>query len=100
MPPDTGRIYEAMRRTSISSMGGTTVLRLWIRIPEMLVGSDAAVALAAGAQQEASLIVRGMVGTNHPSLIVKRIADEVDGINAVELLDGHGNGFLAYNDWP
>lgn len=84
-----------MRREAISTMTGTHVLRLWIRIPEMFVGSDVAVAFAAAVQQNASLIARSMVDVNSPSLIVKRIADEVDDINAVELLDGHGNGFLA-----
>lgn len=32
--------------------------------------------------------------------LVHMIADQVEGCAAVEVLDEHGNGSVAYNDWP
>lgn len=97
---DRGRIYEGMRRSEIPGRYFAYVLRLWIRLPEAYIGSDMATAVLVAAQQEAAAIARELVDKCHSSLIAKKIADEVDGINAVELLDGQGNGYLAYNDWP
>lgn len=97
---ERGRIYEGMRRSEIPGKYFTYVLRLWVRLPEAYIGSDMATAVLVGAQMEAASIVREKVDRVHSSLIVQQIADEVEGVNAVELLDGQGNGYLAYNDWP
>lgn len=100
MPLDTGRIYEGMRRVTFPTMKGVHTLRLWIRLPESYLGSDAAIAILGTVQIQATEIVKVMIEDTHLSLIVQKIADEVEGVNAVELIDGLGNGFLAYNDWP
>jgi len=89
-----------MRRVEVPGNYFTYVLRLWIRLPEAYVGSDMAMVVLATAQLQATLILKETIDLVRPDVIVKQIADQVENVNAVELLDSMGNGFLAYNDWP
>lgn len=87
------RVYETMRRAEILATAEPRytrfVLRLWIDGHDPAYADHAlSVAVDLATQQES------------PYLAAQVIADHVLYLNAVEVVDGQGNGALVYPEWP
>ena len=84
------RVYELMRRVEV----GPLTIRMWIEAdgvcPECEERAD-----------ELALCARTLADEDdHPSLLAEKLADTLQGLNAVEVLDESGDGGLVYPDWP
>jgi hypothetical protein len=85
------RVYELMRRVSVGSL----TIRLWIDADEGLceqceeLADELALCAATLADEE-----------DEPMVLAEKLANTLRNLNAVEVLDGNGNGGLVYPDWP
>lgn len=78
------KVYEHMRRVQV----GPFAVRLWIRgwepeMSELILGKA----------------VEAVGGCDRAETACER-AGRIEGVNAVEVLDGSGNGALLYPEWP
>ncbi len=85
------RVYELMRRVSV----GPLTIRLWIDADDGLceqceeLADELALCAATLADEE-----------DEPMVLAEKLANTLRNLNAVEVLDGNGNGGLVYPDWP
>ena len=85
------RVYELMRKVSV----GPLTIRLWIDADDGLCeqceerADEIALCASTLADEEAP-----------PMLLAEKLANTLQGLNAVEVLDDEGNGGLVYPDWP
>lgn len=85
------RVYELMRKVSV----GPLTIRLWIDADDGLCeqceerADEIALCASTLADEE-----------DPPMLLAEKLANTLQGLNAVEVLDDEGNGGLVYPDWP
>lgn len=85
------RVYELMRKVS----AGPLTIRLWIEADDGLCehleehADELALCAATLADED-----------DPPMLLAEKLANTLNGLSAVEVLDQHGNGGLVYPDWP
>jgi hypothetical protein len=85
------RVYELMRRVVVGSL----TIRLWIEAEDMCCehteenADELALCAATLADED-----------DQPMMLAEKLANTLNGLSAVEVLDAHGNGGLVYPDWP
>jgi hypothetical protein len=85
------RVYELMRRVSV----GPLTIRLWIEADDGLCehceehADELALCAATLADEE-----------DDPMVLAEKLANTLNGLNAVEVVDASGSGGLVYPDWP
>ena len=85
------RVYELMRKVLV----GPLTIRLWIDADDGLCeqceerADEIALCASTLADEE-----------DPPMLLAEKLANTLQGLNAVEVLDDEGNGGLVYPDWP
>lgn len=86
------RVYETLRRGRVTYVNGNVtryVIRLWMQ------GTDPHYA-------EAAMALAVDLAEKQPSTLdaAEVIVNSIEGVNAVEVLDGELNGSLIYPEWP
>jgi hypothetical protein len=85
------RVYELMRRVVVGSL----TIRLWIEAEGMCYDHTEENA------DELALCAATLADEDDPPmLLAEKLANTLNGLSAVEVLDQHGNGGLVYPDWP
>jgi hypothetical protein len=85
------RVYELMRRVVV----GPLTIRLWINADDEPceyceeTADELAMCASTIADEE-----------DDPMLLAEKLANTLQGLNAVEVLDDSGNGGLVYPEWP
>ena len=85
------RVYELMRRV----IAGPLTIRLWIDADDGLCEHT-----EESADELALCAVTLADEDDPPMVLAEKLANTLRGLNAVEVLDEHGNGGLVYPDWP
>ena len=85
------RAYELMRKVT----AGPLTIRLWINADEGLCEQCEERA------DEIALCASTLADEDDdPMVLAEKLANTLQGLNAVEVLDDTGNGGLVYPDWP
>lgn len=85
------RCYELMRKVT----AGPLTIRLWISADEGLCEQCEERA------DEIALCASTLADEDdEPMVLAEKLANTLQGLNAVEVLDDTGNGGLVYPDWP
>ena len=85
------RCYELMRKVT----AGPLTIRLWINADEGLCEQCEERA------DEIALCASTLADEDDdPMVLAEKLANTLQGLNAVEVLDDTGNGGLVYPDWP
>ena len=85
------RCYELMRKV----MAGPLTIRLWVN------ADDAPCEHCEEHADELALCAATLADEDDPPmLLAEKLANTLNGLSAVEVLDQHGNGGLVYPDWP
>jgi hypothetical protein len=75
-------------------MVGTLSIRLWI------AAKDGCEECEERADEIALCAATLADEDDHPMVLAEKLANTLNGLNAVEVLDEHGNGGLVYPAWP
>ena len=84
------RVYELMRRVAV----GPLTIRMWIEAEGCCEECEEfadEVALCASTLADED---------DYPLALAEKLANTLQGLNAVEVIDDDGNGGLVYPDWP
>jgi hypothetical protein len=85
------RVYELMRRVSV----GPLTIRLWID------ADDGPCEMCEEHADELALCASTLADEeDEPMVLAEKLANTLQGLNAVEVTDENGNGGLVYPDWP
>lgn len=87
------RVYETMRRAQIPFTAGDCTPRLVIRL--WVDGHDLHYA-----DHALGVAVDLASPSDSPFHAAEAIAEKIPHLNAVEVVDGDGNGSVIYLDWP
>jgi hypothetical protein len=85
------RVYELMRRVAV----GPLTIRLWVNADDgpcehcEELADELALCASTLADEE-----------DDPMVLAEKLANTLNGLNAVEVTDNNGNGGLVYPDWP
>ena len=86
------RVCELMRKITVGSLS----IRLWIAADEDQLYEEGEILADELAMLAATMADDEML----PLILAAKLADTLRGLNAVEVLDEHGDGALVYPDWP